>query len=182
VDERTHFDDREVDVVSGIDHVLAKLHGMEDADAGLERWRVHDLSTKGYGLVVDRATAEAVMLNGLVALRNQATGGWIVCTVVRKLANRVRGEMLVGLEVLSYRPIPMHLTAPGGNPSMALFMPGQEPNGRMDSLLVHARDFTAGGTFTIEAAGARYDVRMNRIIRKGTDWIKARFEIASKSS
>jgi hypothetical protein len=181
VDERTHLDDREVDVVPGIDRVLAKAHGLEEADSGLERWRVHDLSTKGYGLVVERAAAEAVLLNGLVALRNQADGGWIVCTVVRKLANRVRGEMLVGVEVLSYKPIPVYLAAEaGGESAMALFLPGTDPNGKLDALLVHARDFSAGGVFSIEVSGARYNVRMNRIIRKGADWIKARFEIASK--
>lgn len=181
VDERTHFDDREVDVVAGVERVLAKAHGLEEADSGLERWRLHDLSTKGYGVVVDRATAENVLLNGLVALRNQGSGGWIVCTVVRKLANRNRGEMLVGLEVLSYRPIAVQLTTGGGDASLALFLPGQDPNGRLDSLLVHARDFTAGGAFAVTTAGARYNVRMNRIIRKGADWIKARFEIDSKA-
>lgn len=181
VDERTHLDDREVDAVVAIDRVLTKVHGLEEAQAGLERWRVQDLSTKGYGLVLDRATAETIPVNGLVALRNQGTGGWILCTVVRKLANRARGEMLVGLEVLSYRPIPVHLTAAGGEASMALFLPGQDPNGKLDSLLVHARDFSAGGAFAIDAGSARYDVRMNRIIRKGADWIKARFEVESKA-
>jgi hypothetical protein len=182
VDERTQFDDREVDVVVGIDRVMAKVHGLEEADSGLERWRVQDLSTKGYGLVVDRATAESILLNGLLGLRNQANGGWILCTVVRKLANRVRGEMLIGLEVLSYRPIPVYLTAAaGGDAAMALFLPGQDANGKLDSLVVHARDFTAGGAFAIEVADSRYDVRMNRIIRKGADWVKARFEIESKA-
>jgi hypothetical protein len=182
VDERTHFEDREVDVVAGIDRVIAKMHGLEEAESGLERWRVQDLSTKGFGLVVDRATSESILLNGLVGLRNQSNGAWILCTVVRKLANRVRGEMLIGLEVLSYRPIPVYLTATaGGDAAMALFLPGQDANGRLDSLLVHARDFTAGGTFAIEIADARYNVRMNRIIRKGADWVKARFEIESKA-
>ena len=181
VDERTHLDDRDVDAVMGIERVMAKMHGIEDVTAALERWRVHDLSTKGYGLMVDRATSETILLNGLVALRNQASGGWILCTVVRKLANRARGEMLIGLEVLSYRPIPVYLTASaGGDASMGAFLPGADPGGKLDSILMHARDFTAGGAFTIEVGGARYNVRMNRIIRKGADWIKTRFEIESK--
>jgi len=182
VDERTQFDDREVDVVMGIDRVMAKMHGLEEADSGLERWRVQDLSTRGYGLVVDRATSESILLNGLIALRNQASGSWIVCSVVRKLANRVRGEMLIGLEVLSYRPIPVYLSATGGaEAAMALFLPGQDANGKLDALLLQTRDFIAGSAFAIEIAEARYNVRMNRIIRKGADWIKARFEIESKA-
>jgi len=181
VDERTHLDDREVDVAVGADRVIAKVHGIEDAESSLERWRVQDLSTKGYGLVVDRATSETVLLNGLVALRNQSGPGWILCTVVRKLANRVRGEMLIGLEVLSYRPIAVHLAGVAGHTAPALFLPGQDANGKADCLLVHSRDFSVGGVFTLEAGGGRYRIRMNRIIRKGADWIKARFEIESKA-
>ena len=36
-------------------------------------------------------------------------------------------------------------------------------------------------TFAIEAGGSKYRVRLNRIIRKGADWLKARFEIESKA-
>ena len=126
--------------------------------------------------------ADGSKLNGLIALRNQSSGGWIVCSVVRKLANRVRGEMLIGLEVLSYRPIPVYLSATGGaEAAMALFLPGQDANGKLDALLLQTHDFIAGSAFAIEIAEARYNVRMNRIIRKGADWIKARFEIESKA-
>ena len=55
------------------------------ADPDVERWRVFDLSTRGFGLLVDRATADNVPLNGLLGLRNHETGGWIVGTIVRKL-------------------------------------------------------------------------------------------------
>ncbi len=222
IEERTHFEDREVDVTVGVDRVLRKVHesaaqasapvagpaGMDQTiqlhasalslsplgngkaangetpaeDAEVQRWRVHDLSSKGYGLVVDRATAEGVLLNGLVALRNQQAAGWIVCTVVRKLANRARGEMLVGLEVLSFHPIAIELKpAAGGEASRGLFLPGADANGKLDSMLVQARDFTADKEFVVRASGSAYRVRLNRIIRKGVDWIKARFEIDSKA-
>ena len=178
---RTVLDDREVEVVVGFPRLLAKLQGQE-AEVGVERWRAQDLSSNGYGLVVERTAADAVMLHGVVGVRNQATGRWIACTVVRKLANRARGEMLVGLEVLSYTPVPVDLVpAAGGEPSPALYLPGQEPAGRQDTILAHARDFAAGGPFMIHAGGATWRVAMSRIVSRGPDWIRARFEIESKA-
>jgi hypothetical protein len=103
IEERTHFEDREVDVTVGIERVMKKVRekpavaaastvaapAMADtielsptgmtlqttpgiseaadtapADPEVERWHVFDLSSKGYGLLVDRAAAENVMLNG----------------------------------------------------------------------------------------------------------------------
>jgi hypothetical protein len=221
IEERTHFEDREVDVTVGIERVLKKARekpaareaqaalapGASDtvelsptgmtlqtmapaqaADAGaaadpeVERWRVFDLSSKGYGLLVDRAAAENVMLNGVIALRNHETGGWIVGTVVRKLANRVRGEILIGVEVLSYRPVPVQLTAEGAPGVMALYLPGRDDNGKQDAILVRAHDFRSDMPLVLPVGGAKYHIRMNRVIRKGSDWIKARFEIAKKAA
>jgi hypothetical protein len=42
-------------------------------------------------------------------------------------------------------------------------------------------DFRSGSRFLIRVRGARYRVRLNRIIRKGADWISARYEIESKA-
>ncbi len=155
IEERTHFEDHEVDVVVGMDRVLEAPgaralarpragaarpgHGRDGRDqpvgavahaaAGGRRAgprargrpgradlaRARPGGSKGYGLLVDRAGADAVMLNGLIALRNQETGGWILGSVVRKLANRVRGEMLAGVEVLAYRPPPLSLAPVAGH-------------------------------------------------------------------
>ena len=224
IEERTHFEDREVDVVIGIDRVMRKMReapsqataprpaassasisdtieltptgmslvenqaapapGKDEAaaDPDIERWKVYDLSSKGYGLLVDRAAAETILLNGIIALRNHETGGWIAGLVVRKLANRVRGEILLGIEVLAYRPIPMDLApASAGATVQALYLPGLDTNGKLDSVIVRVADFRSDQTLAIRAGGAQYRVRLNRIIRKGADWIKARFEIESKA-
>ncbi len=223
IEERTHFEDREVDVALGVERVMRKVRDkpvapsrqqlapalaasdtIELSPAGLslvespaqaaapvetaavdpevERWRVYDLSSKGYGLLVDRAASEGVLLSGLIALRNHETGGWIIGTIVRKLANRVRGEILVGVEVLSYHPIPIELApVKGGTALPAVFLPGSDDNGKQDSILVRVGDFRSDHTFGIQASAATYNVRLNRIIRKGADWIRARFEIELKS-
>ena len=230
IEERTHFEDREVDVVVGIDRVMRKVRedparvasrpqaasavapaaavaetfeitpsGLsmvpaQDApapeaadtppgDPDLERWRVQDLSSKGYGLLVDRAASDTVMLNGVIGLLNHESGGWILGSVVRKQSNRARGEMLAGVEVLSFRPIPVELVpAKGGDSIEALYLPGTDTNGKLDSILVRAGEFAAETGFIVKAGESTYQVRLNRIIKKGADWIRARFEIEAKKA
>jgi hypothetical protein len=220
IEERTHFEDREVDVVIGVEKVMRKLREAPQpsaasasaasiatdtielspgglslvandaqqarsdapADPDIERWRVYDLSSKGYGLLVDRNAAELVLLNGLIALRNHESGGWIVGTIVRKLANRVRGEILVGIEVLAYRPIAIDgQPTTSGAPVQALYLPGTDANGKLDSIIVRTGDFRSDQSLNLKTGGSRFKVRLNRVIRKGADWIKARFEIEEKA-
>lgn len=143
---------------------------------------MHDLSSHGYGLIIDHSASDGVLLNGLIALLNHETGGWIVGSVVRKRPARVRGEILVGVEVLAYRPIALELVGAQGDPVDALYLPGSDSSGKHDSIVVRAGGFDASRAFAIRAPEGEYRVRMNRIIRKGADWINARFEIESKKS
>jgi hypothetical protein len=151
------------------------------ADPDVERWRVGDVSSRGFGLLVDRVAADLVMLNGLIALRNHDSGGWILGTVVRKQARAGGGEMLLGVEVLSYRPIAVELVPSQGKPAPALFLAGLDTNGKLDGLLVRPGDFRSDAPYALRTGGALYRVRLNRIIRKGPDWINARFELVSKA-
>jgi hypothetical protein len=228
IEERTHFEDREVDVTVGVERVMRKVRGgpagataapapaqsapafslsdtielsptglslvpSESAAAGapaaapadpeVDRWRVHDLSSKGYGLLIGREAADAVLLNGLLALQNHETGGWIVGSVVRKLAKPARGEMLVGVEVLAFRPIPVELAPAGGGEAIhAIYLAGPDTNGKQDSIVVRAGEFNSSSPFVVRTGGSQYRIRLNRIIRKGADWINARFEIEAKQA
>jgi len=220
VEERTHFEDREVDIVCGAERVIRKVRegararaaapataaevtqtielspsGLSlvaaepapetapaEVDPEIERWRVHDLSSRGYGLIVDHAVAETVPVNGLIALANQDTGGWILGSVVRKRPSRVRGEVLAGIEVLSYRPIAVELVPVGGEPIAALYLPGADTTGKHDSLLLAIGHFDSGRGFALRMPEGEYKLRLNRIIRKGADWINARFEIEAKKA
>jgi hypothetical protein len=121
------------------------------------------------------------MLNGLIALRNHQSGGWILGTVVRKQARGPSGEVLLGVEVLSYRPIAVDLSHGKDQAAQALYLPGLDTNGKLDGLLVRPPDFRSDTTYAIRTGGATYRVRLNRIIRKGPDWINARFELVSKA-
>ena len=169
---------------SGVSLVAAQSEAPAEApaDPDLERWSVHDLSSKGFGLLVEGIAAEQVPLNGILALRNHESGGWILATVVRKLANRVNGATLVGVEVLSYRPIAIEFAAAsGGASTAAIYLPSSEPNGKLDSIVVRVGEFRSNQGLVIKAGTRQFRVRLNRIIRKGADWIRARFEIEAKS-
>jgi hypothetical protein len=100
---------------------------------------------------------------------------------VRKQPNRTRGEVLMGIEVLSYRPIAVELIPQGPSNVPGVFLPGDDREGRADALLLPLGDFRAGSRFGVAVGGERYDVRVNRIAAKGADWISARFEVEAKA-
>jgi hypothetical protein len=187
IEQRTAFEDREVEVTLGFDRLMRRMlaaaptPGDPTDDAEIESWRVHDLNASGLGLIIDRGAADEVPLHGLVGLRNQETTGWMVASVVRKLPHRVRGEMLVGVEVLCFRPIAVELhNVKRAEDTWALFLPGRDGNGKLDSILVRAADFGAGNLYDLAVGEFAYRILLNRIIRKGPDWIRARFEIRGK--
>lgn len=195
IEERTALEDREVEVTLGFDRLARGMatgaprpaaEGAAAADAAppgpeTTNWRVHDLSSNGFGLVVDRDAADEVPLNGLVGLRNQETGGWMVANVARKLPHRVRGEMLVGVEVLGFRPIAVELhNVKRREDTAALYLPGTDASGRLDSIVVRAADFGSDNLYDLTVGEVAYRIQLNRIIRKGADWVRARFEIRGK--
>ena len=91
--------------------------------------------------------------------------------------------MLIGVEVLAFRPIPVELApAGGGEPVHAIYLAGPDTNGKQDSIVVRAGDFSSSSPFVVRTAGSQYRIRLNRIIRKGADWINARFEIEAKQA
>jgi hypothetical protein len=221
VDARKEYEDREVDVIVGLQQLLAHLgraergsqsdsaglslvpaEGEDDSDASIEedvyQWRLQDVSSNGYGLIVDRQTSETVMLNSLLALRNQASlkagfsgSPWLICNTVRKLVRKERG-ILVGLQLLSYTPHFVRLYPLRGGITVsgkleklptvlrALYLPGHDRRGKQDSIIIGANDFTAAYPFGIKIGTTRYIIRFNRIINRGSDWLQARFEIEGK--
>jgi hypothetical protein len=86
------------------------------------------------------------------------------------------------VEVLSYRPLPIALDpAEGGTAVEALYLPGSDIVGKLDSILVRTANFSATTPYYLAAGNATYRVRLNRIAKKGADWVRVRFEIESRS-
>ena len=77
----------------------------------------------------------------------------------------------------AYLPVPSQ-----GEATVALYLPGSDTSGKHDSLVIPAAHFDSGRTFLIREPEGEFRIKLNRIIRKGADWINARFEIEAKKS
>lgn len=200
--ERTQAENLTMEVMLGFDAVLnaadnlsgakpARLAltpttGEADANGTGERWKVHDYSASGFGLLVDRATGECVPLQTLIALRTPGAPHWSLGSIVRKLTNRVQGQTLIGIEMLSYRPLPIRLNrapgveAPGPATLQALYVAGKDNEGKRDFMVIRQTDFSSRTLLEVTARGMHYRLRLNRAVKKGTDWIALRFEVDNK--
>lgn len=194
--ERTQVDDRQVEVLLGFDAISGALQsgapasGLSlamdiDLPPSAEAWDVHDFSESGMGLLVDRGTGDVVPLNTLIAVRTAPGEPWAVGTIVRKLTNRVQGQTLIGIEMIANQALPVRLirTAPGmppGDELTALYLPGRDSDARRDFLVLRQSDLTPRSTFELNTRKQQFRLRVNRTMKKGTDWIAMRFEVDHK--
>lgn len=177
----------------GFDAVRAAVAGeagtmelrLEDDRDHHVQWKIHDMSSKGMGLLVDRATGERIGVGQLLAVRPEGFEHFMLGVIVRKLTQRAVGETLVGVEILSYRPLPVKLqrhahprdAAPDASaPIAALYLPGRDAAGKTDVLALPAGDFGLKNVFSLPTRHTRFRVRINRVLRKGPDWVGLRFE------
>ena len=154
------------------------------------RWKIHDISSKGIGLLVDRATGERVNIGQLLAVKPDGLEHWMMAVIVRKLTQRTVGETLLGVEILCYRPLPVMLTryayardaAPDSDttPIAALYLPSIQADGKSDILILPAADFQLKNIFSLATQNHHFRVRINRVLRKGNDWVGLRFEVIGK--
>jgi hypothetical protein len=127
-----------------------------------------------------------VPLQTLIALRTPGAPHWSLGSIVRKLTNRVQGQTLIGIEMLSFRPLPVKLTrAPDGadeGPMLtpALYIAGTDNDGKRDVMVVRQGDFAVRSPYEVNARGTQYRLRLNRAVNKGTDWVALRFEVDNK--
>ena len=154
------------------------------------RWRIHDMSSKGVGLMVERTTGERIAVGQLLALKPDGFNHFMLGVIVRKLTQRTIGETLVGVEILSYRPLPVtlarYVNARDASPDpdaaliAALYLPGKNPDGKSDILVLPAGNFGLKNVFELPSKTERFRVRINRVLRKGSDWVGLRFEVIGK--
>jgi hypothetical protein len=154
------------------------------------RWKIHDMSSKGMGVLVERTTGESVHVGQLLAIKPEGEKHWMLGTIVRKLTQRTIGETLLGVELLCFRPLPVTLkpfaqaSDPIPDPRLeaieALYLPGLEQHGRADVLVMPSRDVGLKNVFGMNASAATYRLRINRVLRKDSDWMGVRFEVLGK--
>ena len=168
----------------------ASLAPSATGDARWTRWKIHDMSSKGIGLMVDRVTGERISVGQLLAIKPDGFGNYMLGVIVRKLTQRAVGETLLGVEILSYRPLPVTLqryshprdAAPdaGSPPVSAMYLPGRDQEGKADILVLPSGDFGLKNVFGLPTKFVNFRVRINRVLRKGGDWVGLRFEVIGK--
>jgi cyclic-di-GMP-binding protein len=207
IEERTPAQNLEVEVVTGLAAIMEALGrdgtasspgagkgiGLgpgrssaatrnEDSPPGI--WKVHDFSSTGIGLLTDRNAGEQAALHNLIALRQRGAAHWALGAIVRKLTNRAEGQTLVGVEILSYRPLAVTLKRVDKTESAAiaraLYVMGRDSDGKRDFLVLRQADFALRNVFEIPIRTIHYRVRLNRAVKKGPDWIALRFEVDNK--
>jgi hypothetical protein len=161
-----------------------------DNTALATRWKIHDMSSKGVGLLVERGIGEAVSVGQLLAIKPFGEVHWMLGVLVRKLTQRTVGETLLGVEILCLRPLPITLRQfaqlsdskpdPTLTPTHALYLPGLEQHGRADVIVMPDRDVGLKSIFGLSAAASKYRLRINRVLRKETGWMGVRFEVLGK--
>ena len=159
-------------------------------DSPSNRWKIHDMSSKGIGLMVDRATGERISVGQLLAVKPDGFAHFVICVIVRKMTQRALGETLLGVEILSYRPLPVTLyryshardAMPDAAtpPVPAMYLPGRDQEGKSDILVLPSGDFGLKTIFSLPTKFVNFRVRINRVLRKGADWVGLRFEVIGK--
>ncbi len=159
-------------------------------DLESKRWKVHDMSSKGMGLMIDRASGERVGVGQLLAIKPDGFRNFMLGVIVRKLTQRTVGETLLGVEILSYRPLPVVLARynhprdeepdASSPPVEAMYLPGRDQYGKADILVLPAGDFGLKNVFSLPTKLLQFRVRINRVLRKGPDWTGLRFEVIGK--
>jgi hypothetical protein len=123
---------------------------------------------------------------------------------VRKINDPQTNEITLGVEILSPRPLPVVVhrvpainiqmdpdgtnevaaevspQAPVANETMtipAIFAPGIEFDGRLDTLVLPANKFSTADNYIIESGGNKFRIVVNRVVRKSDDWVALRFEV-----
>ncbi len=147
-------------------------------------WRLNDLSSKGMGLIVDRMTGERIVIGHLLAVYIDQNPRWVVGVVARKIEQRSLGETTLGVEILSHTPIAIRLQPIDveGDPlpeptAHALYFPGLEASGKGDMMILPGNGVSLKNIFAVKSGDASFDLRVNRVLRKGSDWMGMRFEV-----
>ena len=189
-DEATHFGELELALEMPAMADAGAASPPAAADTRWTRWKVHDMSSKGVGLMVDRVTGERITVGQLLAVKPDGFAHYLIGVIVRKLTQRTVGETLLGVEILSYRPLPVTLyryshardAMPDAAtpPVSAMYLPGRDQEGKSDILVLPSGDFGLKNIFSLPTKSVNFRVRINRVLRKGGDWVGLRFEVIGK--
>jgi hypothetical protein len=174
----------------GADRVV-RVHGLPDGpDGGPVRWTLRDKSATGLGILVPATTASALPIGTLVGFRESGAQRWQIGILVRRLATAASEQSLMGVRRLATGPVFVRLSRrvaaapkrhdPLGDGIPALFTPFDQTLRAVDALLVSPDHYQPETPLTIRVGSAVYRVHMNRVIERGTGWLRVGIEVMGK--
>lgn len=152
-------------------------------DSERRMMRLVDQSETGLGLEGPAAECGAIAAGDLVAVRLSGNEPLVLGKVVRSVASRTPGHVLLGVRRLSVAPQLLEIEREAGaRPAESLklmFVPGQDSSGRHDACLVSEREFTDRAPLSTFAGNRHFRLRLNRARERGRGWVLAGFEVLS---
>ncbi len=165
---------------------IAAIEGRFDIP---RRWvRLLDESADGLGIECDDNTVQPLDVGALISLQQDGEATPIICEVVRRTA--IGGDVpnagtktRLGLKVLSREPKKLKLHGRGSGKNLdALYLPGQDTAGHLDTLLVSEIDFDTHGDLEARFDDRTFLLRMNRVRYHGRGWHLAGFEVIEEKA
>jgi hypothetical protein len=151
------------------------------------RWvRLLDESGDGLGIEFDDNAVQPIEVGALVSLQQDGEATPIDCEVVRRTAvggdtSTTGAKTRLGLKVLSREPKKLELLGRGSGRTLdAIYMPGSDTAGHLDTLLVSEIDFDRHGDLEARFDDLTFVIRMNRVRYHGRGWHLAGFEVAEE--
>ncbi|WP_374354636.1 hypothetical protein [Chitinimonas sp.] len=152
-----------------------------------DEWVIENQSEGGFGAILPVDGHDWVRLGVLLGIRNDEHANWLIA-VVRRL-NRINAEQLyAGVQILTSTPVAVSMKSlePERSTSMAidgvdtvglvvpksaLYIPFVAEGKRLNSLLMHSADYSAGRLYQVVARDKSFVVRIGDTLEKGPDWI-----------
>jgi cyclic-di-GMP-binding protein len=68
----------------------------------------------------------------------------------------------------------------GALPVAAIYLP-RDTGGEHGSLVMESAEYSMGRVFELSANGKSYPIRLKEVMEKGVDWLRAGFDVLSRS-
>lgn len=177
--ERQARDATRVEAMIGLDEIL----GIEAKDGKREtKWmRVRDESAGGAGLTVERELWDQIWHGDLVGLRENLASLPRVGVVVRKFV-APDGTFALGIEWIACTCRKIMVTTSGSDVGgirsvPALYVAADDESGRCDTIVLDEDRFRQDTRCEVAIEDRKFDVRLNRLLRRGRGWVAAGYEI-----
>jgi hypothetical protein len=173
--------DAEVSVFVGTDHVSAACAAVE---APAYQLRVLDFSETGMGLISSAEIAQSIAVEDLVAVRLRTGEGVLLGTVVRKAVGLEHNTVVLGVSLLSKRPLRMTVsmaTPHAGTITFdTIFLQGSSAEGNGDAMILSDATYRFNSTLTTGFGDEVFHVRPGRVRRHGRGWKLVSFDVSTE--